>query len=171
MKEQETIGLIKFTNQQTNMKFSKRHKFSDWPNTELPKVAAGVYAIWHDEELVYCGMSGRGIEQALSNGKKKYGLITRLHSHASGRLSGDQFCVYVANRLVIPSLTPDDLPKFANGELKLDSLTKRYIHDYLDYQYVIVDSSKEAYDIEEKARRGDVFGVKPLLNPLNSQSV
>ncbi len=168
MKEQETIGLIKFTNQQTNMKFSKRHKFSDWPNKSVPQVAAGVYTIWQDEVLVYCGMSGRGLEKALSDGKKKYGLITRLNSHASGRLSGDQFCVYVANRLVIPSLTPDDLPKFASGELKLDTLTKQYIHDHLDYQYVIVNSSKEAYEVEDKARRGEIFSQKPLLNPLDN---
>ena len=150
------------------MKFSKRHKFADWPNKEIPQVAAGVYAIWNDEQLIYCGMSGRGLEKALSEGKKKFGLVTRLNSHASGRLSGDQFCVYVANRLVIPSLMPEDLPKFANGELKLDTLTKQFIHNHLDYQYVIVDSSKEAYDVEDKARRGDVFGIKPLLNPLYS---
>jgi len=61
---------------------------------------------------LYCGMSGRSIENARKAGKKKYGLITRLNSHASGRLSGDQFCVYVANRLVIPSITSDMLPQF-----------------------------------------------------------
>ena len=148
------------------MKFSKRHKFSEWPNKDIPQVAAGVYAIWNDEQLIYCGMSGRGLEKALSEGKNKFGLITRLNSHASGRLSGDQFCVYVANRLVIPNLTPDDLPKFASGEVKLDALTKQYIHDHLDYQYVTMESSKEAYGFEDKARRGEVFGVKPLLNPL-----
>ena len=150
------------------MKFSKRYKFADWPNKEIPLVAAGVYAIWNDAQLIYCGMSGRGLDNALSDGKKRFGLITRLNSHASGRLSGDQFCVYVANRLVIPSLTSDDLPKFASGEVKLDSLTKQFIHNHLDYQYVILDSSKEAYDVEDKARRGEVFGVKPLLNPLNA---
>ena len=100
----------------------------------------------------------------------QYGMMNRLNSHASGRLSGDQFCVYVANRLVIPSLTPDDLPKFSSGELKLDALTKQYIHDHLDYQYVIVDSSKEAYEVEHKARRGEIFGKKPVLNPLEKTS-
>lgn len=149
------------------MIFSKRYRFSDWPNSDVPLVGAGVYAIWNDEQLFYCGMSGRGIEKALIAGKKKYGLVTRLKSHASGRLSGDQFCVYVANRLVIPGLSQNELPKFASGELKLDTLTKKYIRDHLEYQYVIVASSKEAYQLEKQARSGKIFSMKPLLNPLN----
>lgn len=148
------------------MKFSKRFKFSNWPNNDIPKVAAGIYAIWNDDELFYCGMSGREIEKNLH--KKKYGLVTRLHSHSSGRLSGDQFCVYVANRLVIPSLKQSDLVLFASGELKLDELTKSYIHDHLDYQYVLVDSSAEAYAVEIKARNGELFGQKPRLNPIHT---
>lgn len=148
------------------MEFSNRYRFQDWPNRNVPQVAAGVYAIWNDDELFYCGMSGRGIEAATTDGRKRYGLITRLHSHASGRLSGDQFCVYVANRLVLPNLDPSCLPKFGTGELRLDQLTKDYIHEHLDYQYVLVDTSKEAYLVEDQARRGDIFGSKPLLNPL-----
>ena len=148
------------------MEFSERFRFSDWPNPDVPLVAAGVYAVWNDDELFYCGMSGRGIESAKRNGRAKYGLITRLASHASGRLSGDQFCVYVANRLVIPRLAGHDLAKFATGELKLDVLVKTFIHDHLDYQYVIVDGSKEAFEVERQARQGEVFGRKPMLNPL-----
>ncbi|GEM78499.1 hypothetical protein [Vibrio superstes] len=146
------------------MKFSDKFRFSEWPNKEIPKVAAGIYAIWNGDELFYCGMSGREIEK--NSHKKRYGLITRLHSHYSGRLSGDQFCVYVANRLVIPSLQQSDLPLFATGELKLDDLTKTYIHNYLEYQYVLVDSSAEAFSVEIKARNGELFGQKPKLNPL-----
>jgi len=147
------------------IKFSKRYKFADWPNTDIPDVAAGVYAIWNKKRLIYCGMSGREIEKALKDGKKKYGLITRLHSHASGRLSGNKFCVYVANRLVIPKLKSDELLKFGTGELRLDTLTKKYIHKNFEYRYCIVDSSKEAYETEKKARSGELFGDKPFLNP------
>jgi len=150
------------------MEFSARYRFADWPNPEVPAVAAGVYAIWHGDNLFYCGMSGRQIDEAVAQGRKRFGLITRLNSHASGRLSGDQFCVYVANRLVIPELTQDELSKFATGELKLDGLTRAFIHDYLDYQYVLVQSSSEAYAVEDRARRGELFGQKPLLNPLGT---
>ncbi len=80
--------------------------FGDWPNEAVPKVAAGVYAIWKNDLLVYCGMSGRNFEEQVKQSPKEFGLITRLRSHASDRLSGDQSCVYVANRLVIPNLRP-----------------------------------------------------------------
>ena len=71
-------------------------------------------------------MLGRGFEKALGD-KAKLGLTTRLASHASGRLSGDQFCVYVANRLVIPGLGADQLGQFADGRLTLEALTRQYI--------------------------------------------
>ena len=111
--------------------FSKKYSFKDWPNLDIPLVTAGVYVIWDAKELIYCGMSGREIEKAIASGKKKFGLYTRLNAHASGRLSGDQFCVYIANRLVIPNLTIDDLPKFASGEHKLDGMTKTYINEII----------------------------------------
>lgn len=150
---------------QYKIEFTQRYRFSDWPNPSIPAMAAGVYAIWHDNVFIYGGMSGREIEKAQQAQKKRYGLVTRLESHASGRLSGDQFCVYVANRLVLPSLQQGDLRKFASGENTLDRLTRAYIHQHFEYQYVVLDSSKQAYEFETKVRSGSVLGVKPLLNP------
>ncbi len=156
-----TLGTPSWTS-----RFSSKNRFSDWPNPEIPSVAAGVYAIWHGESLVYFGMSGREIEKVKrEGGKKEYGLITRLRSHWSGRLSGDQFCVYVANRLVIPSLRPEHLQEFAKGKLTLDALTRVYIHKHFEYQYLITESSAEAFRIEAAAKAGEVFGTRPLLNP------
>jgi hypothetical protein len=122
----------------SNELFSDRFPFSSWPNPDVPGIAAGVYAIWKGDELIYCGMSGREIETKVKAQLKKYGLVTRLASHASGRLSGDQFCVYVANRFVIPSLTEEELPLFASGELTLDAGTRTFIHAQLDYSYALV---------------------------------
>ena len=146
--------------------FSSRFSFAEWPNPAIPAVAAGVYAIWKDDELVYCGMSGREIDSKAKTSLKKYGLITRLSSHASGRLSGDQFCVYVANRFVVPSLKAEELPLFESGNITLDARTKTFIHEHLEYAYALVETSAEAYELERMARRGDVFGTKPYLNPL-----
>ncbi len=146
--------------------FSPRYRFADWPNPAIPLVAAGVYAIWHGDSLVYFGMSGREIERVTEAGnRREYGLVTRLRSHWSGRLSGDQFCVYVANRLVIPGLRPEHLPEFSKGKLTLDALTRIYIHQHFEYQYLITETSAEAYAIEVAAKRGEVFGTAPLLNP------
>lgn len=128
-------------------------------------VSAGVYAIWDQSKLIYCGMSGRSIEN--NTHKKKYGLVTRLQSHQSGRLSGDQFCVYIANRMVIPNLEKAELDQFRSADITLDQLTKRYIHQNLSYQYILVPSSCEAYRIESLARKGNLFNQRPYLNPLD----
>lgn len=81
-------------------------------------------------------------------------------------MTGDQFCVYIANRRVISSLTAEQLERFRHGELNLDALSREHIREHLDYQYVVVASSKAAHDLERRRRRGAVFGVKPILNPL-----
>ena len=120
-------------------KFTKRLKFKNWPNHTIPSVAAGAYVIWQGGELLYAGMSGREIEKAIKNGKKKYGLSTRLASHASGRLSGDPFCEFV---------------------------TKKFIRTKLDYQYLLVERSQDAHDLANHCRNGAIFGIKPTFNPI-----
>ena len=72
--------------------FSTPAWFREWPNPTVPAVAAGVYVVWREGQLIYAGMSGRNIEK--QQHRKKYGLVTRLESHAKGRLSGDQFNAY-----------------------------------------------------------------------------
>jgi hypothetical protein len=87
------------------------HRFQDWPNDQVPKRAAGVYTVWDGDRLLYVGMSGRALTAAdleVSAGGRVVakGLWTRLNAHASGRRSGDQFCVYVCDRFVVPALIP-----------------------------------------------------------------
>src|SRR3954453_19387260 len=128
-------------------------RFRDWPNASIPDVAAGVYAGWRDTgELGYVGMSGRGMEKRVTVGKR-FGLWTRIASHASGRLSGDQFSVYVAKPYVVPGLKQMELPLFASGELNLDALTKRYITEHFSYSFALTTGSQAAHDLEQVARR------------------
>jgi hypothetical protein len=71
------------------------YPFSEWPNPEVPTFGAGVYTIWHhDGRFIYVGMSGRGMTADTAHRNKPQGIYTRLKSHASGRRSGDQFCIY-----------------------------------------------------------------------------
>jgi hypothetical protein len=105
------------------------HRFSDWPNRAVPAVAAGVYSVWDGDELIYVGMAGRSltadsIVEYRASPLRRTGLFDRLNSHASGRRSGDQFCVYVCDRLVVPTLTPEQLRQIGQGELSLDRLTR-----------------------------------------------
>jgi hypothetical protein len=146
------------------------HRFSDWPNPSVPKVAAGVYTIWEDGRLVYVGMSGRALAaediDAPDEPAKAKGLWTRLNSHASGRRSGDQFCVYVCDRFVVPALTDQQQTEIGDGVLSLDVLTRKHIHDHFEYRYVVVSNGSDAFVLERETQRGALSVGKPFLNPL-----
>ena len=83
------------------------HSFSSWPDTTVPKGPPGVYAIWRGTEFLYVGISWR--EPTLTASGMSKGLWGRLDSHASGRRSGDQFCIYICDRFVLGQLTNQDI--------------------------------------------------------------
>src|SRR5262249_21336967 len=100
----------------TELSCGSAYSFADWPNPSVSPFGAGVYTIWHkDGRFIYVVMSGRGITAETVRRNTPQGLYTRLKSHASGRRSGDQFCVYVADRLVLPTLTERDIAEIASG--------------------------------------------------------
>jgi hypothetical protein len=145
------------------------HRFADWPNPEVRRVAVGIYSIWRNEEFVYVGIAGRNSEEKLLAAKPKSklcGLADRLRSHAHGRRSGDQFCVYVADRLVLPALTKDDIDGIASGRLSFDALVRSYIHQHLSYRYFTFDGltkqeQESARRLEQRIQSGDT----PLGQP------
>jgi hypothetical protein len=144
--------------------------FRDWPNPAVPKVAAGVYTIWREGELIYAGMSGRGLTSAAIASHRKArvkskGLYSRLSSHEAGRRSGDQFCVYVADRLVLPTLTSPELEQIAAGRLSMDKLVRAYIHGHLGYRFAETPDSQGAFHWEKLLCTGAWNGQRPLLNP------
>jgi hypothetical protein len=145
------------------------YRFSEWPNQTVPKVAAGVYTIWQDRRFIYVGMSRRAMSfdtEPPDEPTKPKGLWTRLNSHAAGRRSGDQFCVYICDRFVVPRLTTEQQTQVGDGALSLDALTKKYIHDNLSYRYVTVSSGSQALALEREMQRGALSVGKPFLNPL-----
>ncbi len=128
--------------------------FRDWPNPDAPLIAAGVYTVWDGKHFVYAGMAGKGLSadritalRANLGGKPK-GLRERLASHAAGRRSGDQFCVYVADRLVLPMLRPNEIRAIGAGELRFDALVRKYIHEHLAYRWIEVRDAAEAFRVE-----------------------
>lgn len=75
--------------------------FANWPVAAVPRSGAIVYTVWdRSSRFIYVGMAGRG-ETTAARGSGPFG---RLNSHASGRRSGDQFCVYICDRLVLPTV-------------------------------------------------------------------
>ena len=88
----------------TALRYGAAYWFANWPNSAVPTFGAGVYTVWdNDGHFIYVGMSGRGITAETNRQNKPQGIYTRLQSHASGRRSGDQFCVCVADQLVLPT--------------------------------------------------------------------
>jgi hypothetical protein len=138
------------------------HRFGDWPNADVPKVAIGLYTVWRDGEFVYVGMAGRS---ALANLTARQaaggtsGLRSRLRSHASGRRSGDQFCVYVADKLLA-----------AAGHPVSDDFVRDYVCQHLSYRYfafegLTSEEQETARRVERRVQAGETPLGKPLLNP------
>jgi hypothetical protein len=148
------------------------HRFQDWPNEQVPKRAAGVYTVWDGDRLLYVGMSGRAmtaedLEVSDSGRVVAKGLWTRLNAHASGRRSGDQFCIYISDRFVVPALTPSHQQQLAAGSLSLDSLIRAFVRERLAYRFVVTADGAEAAKLEEEVRRRGLSAGKPYLNPLS----
>jgi hypothetical protein len=146
------------------------YRFSDWPNSAVPSIAPGVYTIWEERSLLYAGMAGRSltaehVAELRGRAARPTGLAQRLGSHASGRRSGDQFCVYVADRLVLPTLKPDQIAGIAAGSLSLDRLVRDFIRATLTYRFVEVADGNAARKLEDIVCRGTHAAGPPMLNP------
>ena len=145
---------------------SLARSFANWPDAAVPTFGAGVYTIWDNEErFIYVGMSGRGITAETLRRNTPQGIYTRLGSHASGRRSGDQFCVYVSDRLVLPILTDDDIEAIGSGRHQMDAFVRRYIHENLRYRFVTMPDGAAAYALESALKNGKWEHGRPLLNP------
>jgi hypothetical protein len=152
-------------------------RFADWPNEAVPKRQAGVYTVWRGDQLLYAGMAGKlmktpSIATDLSQDaippdepKVVAGLWSRLNSHASGRRSGDQFCVYVCDRFVVPDLSPTQRQQLSEATLSLDHVTKNLIRDLFAYRFVVAANGADALALERRVREGALVVGRPYLNP------
>ena len=111
------------------------YRFADWPNRDVPKGQPGVYLIYHEGRWIYVGMASANL----------YG---RLNQHARGRRSGDQFCVYVSDRLVMKNLTDEQLDGISEGTYSLDHQIRDFIRTELSYRYVLVPDDPTARTLE-----------------------
>jgi predicted GIY-YIG superfamily endonuclease len=111
------------------------HRFADWPNRDVPKGQPGVYLIYQGDRWIYIGMSFKNLQ-------------SRLNQHASGRRSGDQFCVYAGDRLVMPKLSIDQMKGVFSGEYSLDDAIKEFVRSQLSYRYLVVTDDPTARALE-----------------------
>ena len=149
------------------------YRFADWPNQAVPHGRAGVYSVWRGDEFIYVGISGRGMRatsETVDNltTKPQKGLWGRLSAHANGRRSGDQFCIYVFDRLLLPNLTREQIERAATGQLSLDGLVRNFIRESLGYRFALTTDSRAAETIERHIQREGLNGQLPLLNLMRS---
>ena len=137
---------------------------------------SGVYTMWRGTEFVYVGIAGRSLDLAAEH-KRKRGVRDRLDSHGSGRRSGDQFAVYVCDRLVLRTLSRGQIQQIAAGEISLDASTRVYNHEDLSYRFAATMSYTEAMNIETAFARGETAARVSATRsgaaqtaPLNAQS-
>jgi hypothetical protein len=144
-------------------------------------MGAGVYTIWRHadgspattepgpDQLVYVGLVGgkltaETIEAQRRAGERRKGLWSRLRAHASGQRSGDQFSVYIADRWVLPTLSPEEIAAVGAGALDLDVRIRSYIVTHLAYRWVVTPDGAMARKIELTIQQGDWDHGKPFLN-------
>ena len=142
------------------------HWFSDWPNGSPPRTGAVVYSIWdRDNRFLYVGMSGRSHSPDNEVAPRGQGPWGRLNSHRNGRRSGDQFCVYLSDRVVLPSLH-NRISEIASGSLSLDTATREYVAENLGYRWIGVGQGRIARAIEVEIQKGMAECGRPFLNPI-----
>jgi len=133
--------------------------FSEDPRKHIPAEGSVIYTVWDREgNFIYVGISG------LQKSVEKRNPQSRMISHASGRRSGDQFCVYIHDYFVIPELVKNGSFEPAKGVL--DKLTKNYIQSHLSYRFLSFDSEDSDVIVRSLERRiqTGASGIKPYLN-------
>ncbi len=139
------------------------YRFLDWPVKDVPS-QTGVYTIWRGAEFIYVGVAGRRLAET-SHIASLAGLRSRLNSHASGRRSGDQLCIYVCDRLVLP-LHSDRLSDIAAGHFSLDQATRDFVRSELGFRFMVTHDFRTALDIERRIKTVGLPDLgRPLLNP------
>jgi hypothetical protein len=146
------------------------YRFADWPAQDIPRVAAGVYAIYDASEIfLYVGMAGAGldapaIEKKKATGKQS-GIFDRLASHATGYRSGDRFNIYIGDLFVLPELSEQEIAAIADRTISFDSFIKDFIRSNLSFRYIELPYS-EVREFERYVQRMGLNGVKPTINPI-----
>ena len=133
--------------------------FSEDPRRHIPNNGSIIYSVWDkNEKFIYIGISG------LQKSLEKRSPLSRMISHASGRRSGDQFCIYIHDFYVIPKLI--EKGEYSPSIGVLDKLTKDFIQSNLSYRFVgfeTDDSDEIVRGLENQIKSG-AFGFSPLLN-------
>ena len=71
----------------------------------------------------------------------------------------------MADRLVLPTLSQENIADIASGRHQMDAFVRQYIHQSLSYRFVMLSDGAAAYAIEAAIKNGEWEHGRPLLNP------
>lgn len=132
--------------------------FADWPDPTVPMGGAGVYTIWDG--------AGRFLHAGIAiAGEGKGGLRLCLAAHASGRRLADDVCIQLADRLLLPTLTQEEIRAIAAAQQSMDALLRDFIRRELRYRWAACSTVAEARAAAAMLRAGDWPHGMPLLKP------
>ena len=134
--------------------------FSTSNIAEVPAFGSIIYTVFLDgTDYIYVGIGGLSGKSVQERNPR-----SRIIQHAQGRRSGDQFCIYIQDFYVIPSIINS---QYTPKKGYLDMLTKEFIQKRLSYRYLVVqtDDSDKIVRRLERELQNDLheFGV-PKLN-------
>jgi hypothetical protein len=121
------------------------------------EVGAGIYTIWETPRV-------DPRQDCWTPAPVAVELATRPRSHASGRRSGGQFCVYVADHYMLHELTRGQIGDIGDGALSVDSLVRYCVHEHFAYRFATAATYAKAMTVEHAIKRG-TLGQRPRLNP------
>ena len=129
----------------------------------IPEYGSILYAVFLDnKEFIYVGIGGLSGKSVKERNPR-----SRIIQHAQGRRSGDQFCIYIQDFYVIPTIINKT---YEPKKGYLDTLTKEFIQSRLTYRYLVVqteDSDKVVRRLERELQNNEHgFGV-PKLNGIS----
>ena len=128
--------------------------------SKIPEYGSILYAVFLDKkEFIYIGIGGVAGSTARSRDPR-----SRTLEHTSGRRSGDQFCIYIQDFYVIPTLLNEE---YRPQKEYLDRLVKEFVKSRLSFRFVVFqseDSNLIVRKLEREIQEGIYLNMKPSIN-------
>lgn len=128
--------------------------------SHIPEYGSIIYTVFLDQkEFIYVGIGGLSGKSVKERNPR-----SRIIQHAQGRRSGDQFCIYIQDFYVIPTIINKS---YEPKKGYLDTLTKEFIQSRLTYRYLVDqtdDSDKVVRRLEREIQNNDHGHGVPKLN-------
>jgi hypothetical protein len=136
------------------------HPFTTSNINHIAEYGSILYTVFLDQkEFIYVGIGGLSGKSVKERNPR-----SRIIQHSQGRRSGDQFCIYIQDFYVIPSIINKT---YEPKKGYLDTLTKEFIQSRLTYRYLVIqsdDSDKVVRRLERELQSNQHGHGVPKLN-------